>query len=94
MFPSHDPGETYRGVFYPEDKSNYVFLNRHENIADIISTSIHESLHAAIYQCMEWEWTEIWNDELTEKWSVKGNNGLKEHNAIRVMLFAEEYFGD
>ena len=29
-----------------------------------------------------------------EKHSIKGNNNLKEHNAIRVMLMAEEYFGE
>lgn len=101
QYPSHqtfkittESGETFRGVFYTEDKSSYVFLNRHENIEDILSTCEHEALHAAIYQCMEWEFEEMWNDTLTEKWSIKGNNNLKEHNAIRVMLQEQEYFGE
>lgn len=89
-----ESGETFRGVFYGEDKSSYVFLNRHENIEDVISTSIHESIHTAIWQVMEWEWIEMWNDDLTEKWSIKGNNNLKEHNAIKIMLMVEEYFGE
>ena len=89
-----ESGETFRGVFYGEDKSSYVFLNRHENIFDIISTCNHESLHASIWQIMEWELNEMWNDTLTEKWSIKGNNNLKEHNAIRVMIMPEEYFGE
>ncbi|UVF62473.1 hypothetical protein [Nitrososphaeria virus YSH_922147] len=89
-----ESGETFRGVFYSEDKSSYVYLNRHENIADIISTCNHEALHASIWQIIEWEFDEMWNDNLTEKWSIKGNNNRKEHNAIRVMLMPEEYFGE
>lgn len=90
-----ESGETMRGVFYGEDKSSYIFLNRHENIwGDLISTCKHESIHSAIWQIIEWEYIEMWNDELTEKWSIKGNNNLKEHNAIRIMLSPEEYFGE
>ncbi len=100
-YPSHqtfklfvESGETMRGVFYGEDKSSYVFLNRHENVEDIISTCVHEGLHAAIWTIVEWEYIEILNGYLIEKHSIKGNNNLKEHNAIRVMLMAEEYFGE
>lgn len=89
-----ESGETMRGVYYAEDKSSYIFLNRHENIEDVMSTCNHEALHAAIFQVIEWEYLEMLNDEITEKWSIKGNNNFKEHNAIRIMLWAPEYFGE
>ena len=85
--------DPYRGVFYPEDKQSYVHAGRHECIEDLISTCIHEGLHAAIFQCQEWEWEEMWNDDLTEKWTLKTND-RKEHYAIRIMLMAEDYFGE
>ena len=87
-------GETFRGVFYPENKQSYVHLGRHESLEDIEKTCEHEGIHAAIYQCIDWEYEEMWNDELTKKWSLTDNNDRKEHNAIRIMLLPEEYFGE
>lgn len=86
-------GESYRGVFYADNKQSYVHAGRHENIEDIISTCVHESLHAAIWECSDWEYIEMWNNELREKDIIKTDD-RKEHNAIRVMLMAEHYFGE
>jgi len=86
-------GETYRGVFYPEDKQSYVHVGRHENEEDIISTCVHESLHAAIYECVDWEMIEMLNAEIREKDTIKTND-RKEHYAIRIMLMVEDYFGE
>ena len=94
FIPTTESGETFRGVFYGEDKSSYVFLNRHESVCDLISTCNHEAIHAAVWQIIEWELIEMFNDDLTEKWTIKGNNNRKEHNAIRVLLMPEEYFGE
>ena len=97
-YPSHQTftitpqlGDPYRGIFYPDDKQSYVHCGRHEVIEDILSTCEHEALHAAIWQCSEWEFEEMWNDALTEKWSLKTND-RKEHYAIRIMLMEQEYF--
>ena len=86
-------GDSYRGIFYPDDKQGYVHCGRHEVLDDVLSTCEHEALHAAIWQVSEWEFEEMWNDALTEKWSLKTND-RKEHNAIRIMLMEKEYFGE
>ena len=99
-YPSHQTftitpqlGDPYRGIFYADDKQSYIHCGRHEVIEDIISTAEHEALHAAIWQCIEWEFEDMWNNDLIEKWSIKTND-RKEHNAIRIMLMEQEYFSE
>jgi hypothetical protein len=87
------PGETYRGVFYPDNKQSYVHCNRHENLEDLFSTCNHEAIHAAIWECIWEEWREMWNDNMVEKDTIKTDD-RKEHNAIRIMLMADLYFGN
>ena len=86
-------GEIYRGVFYADSKRSYVFLHRHECIPDIIATSIHECLHAAIFQCIEWELDDLAEGKLLDKNIVRMDDN-EEHNMIRIALLPEEYFGE
>ena len=86
-------GEILRGVFYGDSKRTYVFLHRHECIPDIISTSIHESLHAGIFQCMEWELDDLADGKLLDKDIIRMDDN-EEHNMIRVALLPEEYYGE
>ena len=37
-----------RGIYYPETKRSIVFLAPHENVEDIISTAVHETIHSII----------------------------------------------
>jgi len=37
-----------RGIYYPETKRSIVFLAPHENVEDIISTAVHETIHSVI----------------------------------------------
>lgn len=86
-------GESYRGVFYSDSKRSYVFLHRHECIEDIIATSVHESLHAAIFQCTEWEFDELSLGKLLDKDLIRMDDN-EEHSMIRIALLPEEYFGE
>ena len=86
-------GEILRGVFYGDSKRTYVFLHRHECIPDIIATSIHESLHAGIFQCMEWELDDLADGKLLDKDIIRMDDN-EEHNMIRVALLPEEYYGE
>jgi len=86
-------GENYRGVFYADSKRNYVFCQRHENIEDVLSTTEHENIHAAIFQCVEWEIEDLADDKLIEKYTIKMDDN-EEHNMIRVAIWGEESFGE
>ncbi len=99
-YPSHQTwrianqsGESFRGVFYADSKRSYVFLHRHECVEDIIATSIHESIHAGIFQCLEWEFDELSNGKILDKDCIRMDDN-EEHNMIRIALLPEEYFGE
>lgn len=86
-------GEILRGVYYGETKRSYVFLHRHECPEDEIQTSIHESLHAAIDQCREWEYDDLNLGKILDKDLIRMDD-TEEHNMIRIALQAERYFGE
>lgn len=86
-------GEILRGVFYYDSKRSYIFLHRHECVPDIIATSIHESLHAGIFQCIEWELDDLAEGKILDKNIVRMDDN-EEHNMIRIALLPEEYFGE
>jgi hypothetical protein len=86
-------GENLRGVFYADSKRTYVFMHRHECIPDIMATSEHESLHAGIFQCMEWELDDLTEGKLLDKDCIRMDDN-EEHNMIRIALLPEEYFGE
>jgi hypothetical protein len=86
-------GEILRGVYYGDTKRSYVFLHRHECPEDEIQTSIHESLHAAIDQCREWEFDDLGEGKLLDKDIIRMDD-IEEHNMIRIALLADRYFGE
>ena len=86
-------GEILRGVFYADSKRSYVFMHRHECIPDIIATSVHESLHAGVFQCIEWELDDLEDGKILDKDTTRMDDN-EEHNMIRVALLPEEYFGE
>ncbi len=86
-------GEILRGVYYGDSKRSYVFLHRHENIEDVLSTSEHESIHSAIFQCIEWELDDIQAGTMLEKDSIIMDDN-EEHAMIRIALQEVEYFGE
>jgi len=90
---ANQSGEMLRGVFYPDSKRHYVFLHRHECVEDIVATSIHESIHAGIFQCIEWEYDEMEKGMLLEKYLTRMDD-TEEHNMIRIAVMPEEYFGE
>lgn len=90
---TNQSGENFRGVFYSDSKRTYVFLHRHECIEDIIATSVHESIHAGIFQCVEWEYDELEKGKLLDKYMIRMDDN-EEHNMIRIALLPEEYFGE
>lgn len=86
-------GEILRGVFYADSKRNYTFLHRHEVEEDWLSTTEHENIHSAIFQCIEWEIDEMADGKLLDKDSIRMDDN-EEHNMIRIALQEEEYFGE
>ena len=70
-----------------------MFLHRHECREDEISTSAHESLHAAIDQVREWEYDDFSLGKILEKDLLRMDD-IEEHNMIRIALQPEEYFGE
>ncbi len=86
-------GEILRGVCYSDSKRSYTFLHRHEVRGDWLSTTEHENLHSAIFQCVEWEYDEMAEGKLLEKDMIRIDDN-EEHNMIRIMLQEEEYFGE
>lgn len=86
-------GEILRGVYYGDTKRSYVFLHRHECPEDEIQTSIHESLHAAIDQCREWEFDDLGLGKILDKDLLRMDD-IEEHNMIRIALQAERYFSE
>lgn len=86
-------GEIFRGIYYADSKRGYTFLHRHEVLEDILSTTEHENIHAAIAQIREWEEDEVLNSKLTAKYELLMDDN-EEHNMIRIALQEEEYFGE
>ncbi len=87
---NNQSGEIYRGVFYADTKFGHTFLERHQVIEDVYSTTEHECLHAAIFQCLEWEYEELDKGELLDKDMIRIDE-RQEHNIIRIMLWEDEY---
>jgi hypothetical protein len=85
-------GEILRGVYYSDSKRSYTFLHRHENLADIISTTEHENMHAAIDQCREWEWDSLNLGEMLEA-DLLSMDDNEEHSMMRVAIWGSEYGG-
>jgi len=83
LFPPN--GCVERGIYFPYTKCGYTHLARHEVIADIISTTIHENIHQAIDQITDWEEEE---DDIVTKL-----DDVTEHIIIRRILWADEYLG-
>jgi hypothetical protein len=83
-------GEILRGVYYSDSKRGYTFLHRHENKKDVLSTTEHENLHAAIDQCREWEFDDLANGKMLEKDMIFMDD-MEEHNMMRIALWRDEY---
>jgi len=90
---SNQSGETFRGVFYADSKRNYTFLHRHESYEDILKTTEHENIHAAIDLIREWEQDELLENKMSDKWKTNMDDN-EEHNMIRIALMPEFYFGE
>ncbi len=90
---NNQSGEILRGVYYADTKTGYTFLERHQVIEDVESTTEHENLHAAIFQCTEWELDDLEDGKILDKHLVRINERT-EHNIIRILLWEEEYFGE
>ena len=90
---NNQSGEILRGVYYADTKTGYTFLERHQVVEDVESTTEHENLHAAIFQCEEWELDDLEDGKMLEKDLVRVNDRT-EHNIIRILLWESEYFGD
>lgn len=88
---NNQSGEILRGVYYADTKNSHTFLERHQVIEDVLSTTEHENLHAAIFQCFEWEYEELYLGNIREK-DVTRIDEREEHNIIRILLWEEEYF--
>ncbi len=67
-----------RGIYYPETKRSIIFLAPHENVEDIISTAVHETIHSVIDDIDT-------NGELDED---------IEHDIIRKIMWAEYSISD
>lgn len=76
-------GCTERGLYFPQSKTAYTHASRHENIDDLISTTVHESLHGAIDLILEWE------SEDDDKETILDDR--KEHRIISVLLNPDWY---
>ncbi len=63
-----------RGIYYPETKRSIVYLAPHENIEDIISTCVHETIHSII-------------DDIDTEGELDEDI---EHDIIRKMMWATE----
>jgi len=87
---NNQSGEILRGVYYADNKKGYTFLERHQVIEDVESTTEHENLHAAIFQCIEWELDDLQDGKMLDKDLFKLND-REEHNIIRIMLWENEY---
>ena len=87
---NNSSGEILRGVFYYDTKLGHTFLERHQVMEDIYSTTEHENLHAAILQCIEWEFDDLDKGWITEMDMVRCDE-RQEHNAIRILLWEDEY---
>ena len=70
-----------RGVCIAETKNTIVYLDRHENLADVVSTCVHETIH----QCL----SDIDDTLLETEWNIK-----QEHWCIQKILLAEETLSD
>jgi len=90
---NNQSGEIFRGVYYADTKLGHTFLERHQVIEDIESTTEHENLHAAIFQCIEWEFIELDFAKILESDLIRLDE-RQEHNLIRILLWEEEYFGE
>lgn len=90
---NNQSGEILRGVYYADTKKGFTFLERHQVIEDILSTTEHENLHAAIFQCLEWEYDELEDMKLLEKHLTRIDE-RSEHDIIRLLLWEKEYFGE
>jgi len=90
---NNQSGEILRGVFYADSKKSHTFLERHQVIEDVESTTEHENLHAAIFQCMEWEYDDLEDAKILEKDIIRMDE-RQEHNMIRILLWEREYFGE
>ena len=86
-------GEILRGVYYSDSKRGYTFLHRHENMADVFSTTEHENIHAAIDQCREWELDDLIDNTMISKHELHMDDN-EEHNGMRIAIWEEEYFGE
>lgn len=51
LYNPTDPNE--KGVTYADEKKTWIDMGQHTTITDIIDTSIHESIHAAIFRLCE-----------------------------------------
>ena len=89
---ANQSGEILRGVYYGDTKRSYIFMHRHECPEDEIATSVHESIHAAIDQCREWEFDDLSLGKILDKDLLRMDDN-EEHNMIRITLQAERYFG-
>lgn len=88
---NNQSGEILRGVYYADSKKSHTFLERHQVVEDVYSTTEHECLHAAIFQCLEWEYEELNLGELLES-DMTRIDEREEHNIIRILLWEDEYF--
>lgn len=88
---NNQSGEILRGVYYADSKKCHTFLERHQVVEDIYSTTEHECLHASIFQCQEWEFDELDKGDLLDKDMIRLDE-RQEHNIIRIMLWEDEYF--
>jgi len=88
---NNQSGEILRGVSYSDTKEAHTFLERHQVIEDVESTTEHENLHQAIFQCQEWEYDELDKMHILESDMIRIDE-RQEHNIIRIMLWEEEYF--
>lgn len=99
-YPSHhtftmfnQSGDMFRGVYYMDSKLAHTFLERHQVIEDVESTTEHENLHQAIFQCQEWEYDELNLGHLLDSDMIRMDE-RQEHNIIQIMLWEKEYFSE
>ena len=69
-----------RGILYNETKRSFVFLGKHESLAEIFDSCEHESIHCAIRHKLDDDSTDASGDMDVDE----------EHNLMRFLKFAKD----
>lgn len=81
--------DSVRGIYYNTNWRSYVFLKFQESIEDVISTCVHESLHAAIDHCSTWEDDELEDDILEQNEAFYIDDDI-EHIIIQKIMWIDD----